>query len=78
MTADATYGEQMRFTVKLPGGAPDQLELLLRFTGSDSTFVAPVDPGASSAEYVWDAVRPPRSRPTPGSPTAGAPRTAAW
>jgi hypothetical protein len=55
ITADATYGKQMRFTVKLPGGAPDQLELLLRFTGSDSTVVAPVAPGASSAEYVWDA-----------------------
>jgi len=55
MTADATYGEEMRFTVKLPGGAPDQLELLMRFTGADSTVVAPVDPGASSAEYVWDA-----------------------
>ncbi len=55
MTADATYGVQMRFTVKLPGGPPDQLELLLRFTGSDSTVVVPVEPGASSAEYVWDA-----------------------
>ena len=44
----------MRFTVQLPGGPPDQLELLLRFAGSDSTVVAPVDPGPSSAEYVWD------------------------
>ena len=54
MTADATYGEQMRFTVQLPGGPPDKLELLLRFAGSDSTVVAPVDPGVSSADYVWD------------------------
>jgi hypothetical protein len=54
MSADATYGSQMRFTVKLPNGPPDKLELLLRFTGSDLTFVAPVDPGPSSAEYVWD------------------------
>ena len=53
-TADATYGGQMRFTVQLPGGPPDQLELLLRFAGSDSTVVAPVAPGPSSAEYVWD------------------------
>lgn len=54
MTASATYGGQMRFAVQLPGGPPDQLELLLRFAGSDSTVVAPVDPGPSSAEYVWD------------------------
>lgn len=44
----------MRFTVQLAGGPPDRLELLLRFAGSDSTFVAPVDPAGSSAEYVWD------------------------
>ncbi len=55
MTGTATYGEEMRFTVQLTGGSPDQLELLLRFTGSDSTVVAPVEPGSSSAEYVWDA-----------------------
>ncbi|MDP9467227.1 MAG: peptidase MA family metallohydrolase, partial [Chloroflexota bacterium] len=59
MTGDATYGEQMGFTVQLPGGSPDQLELLLRFAGSDSTVVAPVDPGPSSAEYVWDAAARP-------------------
>ena len=53
-TADATYGGPMRFTVQLPGGPPDQLELLLRFAGSDSTVVAPVDAGPSSAEYLWD------------------------
>ena len=55
MTADATYGVQMRFSVKLPDGPPDQLDLLLRFAGSDSTVVAPVQPGTSSAEYIWDA-----------------------
>ena len=59
MTGDATYGEQMRFTVKLPGGPPESLDLLLRFTGSDATVVAPVQPGASSAEYVWDAAARP-------------------
>ena len=53
-TANATYGGPMRFTVQLPGGPPDQLELLLRFAGSDSTVVAPVDAGPSSAEYLWD------------------------
>ena len=58
-TADATFGGQMRFTVQLPGGPPDKLELLLRFTGSETTVVAPVDPGPASAEYIWDtAARP--------------------
>ena len=54
MTADATYGVEMRFGVELRGGAPDRLELLLRFAGDDGTFVAPVEPGADRAEYVWD------------------------
>jgi hypothetical protein len=52
MTADGTYGGQLRFTVQLPGGPPDKLALLLRFMGSDSTAVIPVEPGRSSAEYV--------------------------
>jgi hypothetical protein len=55
MTADSTYGVEMRFSVQLPGGPPDKLELLLTFAGSDSTVVAPVEPGSTSAEYVWDA-----------------------
>jgi hypothetical protein len=59
MSADATYGSQMRFTLQLPGGPPDKLELLLRFAGSDSTLVAPVNPGPGSAEYVWDAAARP-------------------
>lgn len=54
MAASATYDGEMRFTVQLSGGAPDQLELLLRFGDSDSTVVAPVEAGGSSAEYVWD------------------------
>jgi Peptidase MA superfamily len=55
MSANAAYGSQMRFSVQLPGGPPDKLELLLRFTGSDATLVAPVAPGVSSAEYIWNA-----------------------
>ena len=55
MTADATFGERMTFGVALPGGAPDKLELLLRFTGSESTLVAPVESSGERAEYVWDA-----------------------
>ena len=55
MTATATYGVGMTFTVQLPGGAPDRLELLLQFGGSDQTSVALVAPGASSATYTWDA-----------------------
>ena len=54
MTADATYGGLMRFTVQLSGGPPDKVELLLRFGDADSTIVAPVNPGTSTAEYVWD------------------------
>ncbi len=42
LQADATFGEQMTFSVDLPGGAPDELELLMHFTGADSTLVAPV------------------------------------
>ncbi|HEX5579113.1 MAG TPA: hypothetical protein VFY43_05550, partial [Candidatus Limnocylindria bacterium] len=41
LRADATFGEQMTFSVNLAGGAPDELELLLRFGGSESTQVAP-------------------------------------
>jgi hypothetical protein len=54
-SADATYGTAMTFDVALPGGAPDRLELLLEFAGSDGTFVAPVAATGTSAEYVWDA-----------------------
>jgi hypothetical protein len=55
MSADATYGERMTFSVELPGGPPSKLELLLRFGGSDSTLVAPVEPSDDRASYVWDA-----------------------
>ena len=53
--ADATFGERMTFTVDLAGGAPEELELLLRFAGSESTQVAPVQVDGSQATYVWDA-----------------------
>jgi hypothetical protein len=60
MTASATFGGQMRFSVELPGGPPDRLELLLKFASSpDSTVVAPVDPGATQAEYIWDTAKRP-------------------
>jgi hypothetical protein len=55
MSADATYGVEMTFEVALPGGAPDRLELLLRFSGADDTFVVPVSASGSSASYRWDA-----------------------
>ena len=54
-SADSTYGQQMTFRVDLPGGAPDRLELLLDFAGSDSTFVAAVAASDGSAQYTWDA-----------------------
>lgn len=52
--ADSTYGVEIRFGVDLPGGAPDELELLLRTPGSTGAFVIPVDADQDSAEYVWD------------------------
>ncbi|HEX6473577.1 MAG TPA: peptidase MA family metallohydrolase [Candidatus Limnocylindria bacterium] len=55
LRADATFGEQMTFSVDLAGGAPDELELLLRFAGGDSTLVAPVQASGSQATYIWDA-----------------------
>ena len=55
LQADATFGERMTFSVDLAGGAPDELELLMRFTGSDSTLVAPVRPDGDQATYIWDA-----------------------
>ena len=56
-TADATYGVEMTFTIDLRGGAPDRLELLLRFAGDDSVFVAPVAAQGETASYRWDADR---------------------
>jgi hypothetical protein len=55
MSADATYGVEMVFGVELTGGAPDRLDLLLRFGDDEGTFVAPVTPDGGSAEYRWDA-----------------------
>ncbi len=54
-TADATYGRAMDFTVKLQGGAPQQLELLLDFSGANATFVAPVTATGDRATFHWDA-----------------------
>jgi hypothetical protein len=55
MTADATYGKEMTFSVALDGGAPERLDILLDFGGSDATFVAPVTPQGATATYRWDA-----------------------
>jgi hypothetical protein len=55
MTADATYGKEMTFSVRLDGGAPERLDILLNFGGSDATFVAPVTPQGATATYRWDA-----------------------
>ncbi len=57
MSADATYGEEMRFGVEVLGGSPDRLELILRFGDEEGTFVAPVTPTGGEGEYVWDASR---------------------
>jgi len=55
MTADSTYGVEMRFGVELKGSAPDHLELLLRIGADEGSFVAPVTPDGASAEFRWDA-----------------------
>jgi hypothetical protein len=55
LDGDATYGQGMTFSVQLPGGAPDRLELLLDLTGDEGTFVAPVVPDGDRASYTWDA-----------------------
>ncbi len=55
-TAAEQYGQSMTFSVALPGGAPDRLEILLQFgPDPDSTFVAPVNVSGTSATYTWDA-----------------------
>ncbi|HET6820693.1 MAG TPA: peptidase MA family metallohydrolase [Candidatus Limnocylindria bacterium] len=56
-SADATFGRQMTFRVDLVGGAPQQVELLLRFAGSESTLIAPARVAGDQAEYVWDAAK---------------------
>lgn len=55
MHAEASYGDEMTFSVQLAGGPPDRLELLLRFGDEEGTFVAPIALGGGSAEYRWDA-----------------------
>jgi hypothetical protein len=52
-SATSTYGEGITFTVDYGGGAPDSIELLMRTPGSDTSFVAPVNPGADGSTYVW-------------------------
>ncbi|MDQ4035595.1 MAG: peptidase MA family metallohydrolase [Chloroflexota bacterium] len=53
-TADSTYDVEIRFEVQLDGGAPDELELLIRMPGAESSFVTPVEPDGDSVTYVWD------------------------
>ena len=54
-TADSTYGDEIRFEVSLEGGAPERLQLLVQFPGSDDSLVIPVEASGESATYVWDA-----------------------
>lgn len=55
MTAEATFGQSLTFEVELAGGAPDQLEIVLRFADSDASFVAPVEASGDRAIFTWDA-----------------------
>lgn len=54
-SADATFGSQMTFRVELQGGAPSEVDLLLRFGDAESTLIAPADVAGDHAQYVWDA-----------------------
>ena len=53
-TAESTYGEEMRFEIDLEGGAPERLQLLLRFAGSDAAEVVPVEATGNRATHVLD------------------------
>jgi hypothetical protein len=56
MSASEQYGTAITFSVDLPGGPPQQLDLLLDFgIDPDSTFVAAVQASGSAASYTWDA-----------------------
>lgn len=52
--ADSTYGSEIRFTVELPGPAPERLDLLVHTPGAAGWFVVPVRASGSRATYVWD------------------------
>jgi hypothetical protein len=54
LEADSTYGQGITFDVTLTGGAPDDLELLLRTPGSDAAFVVPVEARGATASYAWN------------------------
>jgi Peptidase MA superfamily len=55
-SAESEFGKQITFTVALPGGAPEQLDLLIQVGDDpDSTLVAPVEPRGDRATYVWNA-----------------------
>ncbi len=54
LEAGSAYGQNITFEVSLDGGAPDELELLLRTPGSDAAFVVPVDASGTRASYVWN------------------------
>lgn len=54
LEADSTYGQGITFDVTLTGGAPDDLELLLRTPGSDAAFVVPVEARTATASYAWN------------------------
>lgn len=54
MSAQSSYGSAMTFSVRLDGGAPARLELLLHFADDDGVLVAPVVASGSLASYRFD------------------------
>ena len=53
LSADASYGTGIEFSVELPGGAPERLELLLRTPGSEGWLVLPVEATGTRARFLW-------------------------
>jgi len=54
LEATSSYAVGVDFTVALPDGAPDRLELMIRTPGADGWFVLPVDASGTRATYRWD------------------------
>jgi hypothetical protein len=54
LSADSTYGSEIRFTVTLEGDAPERLELLLETPEAEGSFVVPVVPGGATVTHVLD------------------------
>ncbi len=55
--SSATFGESMTFTVGWSGGSVDRIEILLNYTGEESTFIAQAEVEGGVATYQRDIAR---------------------